>query len=54
MDDILEDDVDGICLGFKAGWRVIAVPTALAVVHHDHYRLKNHLDRAAPREQSNK
>lgn len=46
LHDVLEDDVDRIGLGFEARGRVVAVPTALAVVHNDHYRLERHLGRS--------
>ena len=41
--DILEDDVNSIRLRVVAGWCVISIATALAIVHHDHYRFERHL-----------
>lgn len=43
LDDVLEEDVNGIALRLEPGWCVVAVPAALAVVHHDHDRLEHHV-----------
>lgn len=42
-DDILKKDIDGVALRVVAGRCIVAVPAALAVVHHDHHRLETHL-----------
>jgi hypothetical protein len=40
--DLLEDNADGICLGIESCRDVVAISTALAVVHNEHDRLENH------------
>ena len=42
LDDVLEYDPHGVGLGVEPSRCVVAIPTALAVVHSKHYRFKRH------------
>jgi hypothetical protein len=44
LNNMLEDDSDGVGLSVEASWGVVTVSTALAVVDNDHNRFKHHLD----------